>query len=77
MKKYVVVSCICDEYGVLTPTMIILENRTIKIDKVLHTCPIAGTKQKGIRYSVLIGKAKKYIYKENESWYVECEEESE
>lgn len=75
MKKYIVVTCTYDEDGVVTPTAIIWENgRKIRIDKVLHTCKLEN---EGIRYSVLIGKAKKYIYKENESWYVECEKESE
>ena len=75
MKKYIVVTCTYDENGVVTPTAIIWENgREIRIDKVLHTCKLEN---EGNRYSVKIGSVKKYIYKENESWYVKCEEESE
>jgi len=75
LKKYIVVTCTYDENGVVMPTAIIWENgREIRIDKVLHTCKLEN---EGIRYSVKIGSVKKYIYKENESWYVKCEEESE
>lgn len=71
MKKYVVVSCVCDEDGVVTPTAIIWDNGIeLRIDKVLHTCKL--NENEGIRYSVQIGKAIRYLFKENQRWYVEC-----
>ena len=40
------------------------------IDKTLHACT-SECDFKGIRYTVLIGSAEKYLYRIDDQWYVE------
>lgn len=46
------------------------DGRKWDIEKILHTCSSEGD-FKGIRYTVLIGSAEKYLYRIGEEWYVE------
>lgn len=46
------------------------DGRKWYIEKILHTCSSEGD-FKGIRYTVLIGSAEKYLYRIGEEWYVE------
>lgn len=45
------------------------DGRIWKIDKTLHAC--TSEEFKGIRYTVLIGSAEKYLYRIDDRWYVE------
>ena len=56
--------------GAIRPTRIHWhDGRTWNIDKTLHSCT-SEHDFKGIRYTVLIGSAEKYIYRVNHEWYV-------
>ena len=46
------------------------DGRTWDIEKTLHSCTSEGD-FKGIRYTVLIGSAEKYLYRIDDKWYVE------
>lgn len=46
------------------------DGRKWEIEKILHTCS-SEDDFKGIRYTILIGSAEKYLYRVDEKWYVE------
>ena len=46
------------------------DGRTWEIKKTLHSCASEDS-FKGIRYTVLIGSAEKYLYRIGDKWYVE------
>ncbi len=46
------------------------DGQRFNIDRVLHSCPSFDHEYEGIRYTVLIGSAEKYIYKAGTEWYV-------
>ena len=46
------------------------DGRVWKIKKTLHSCT-SEDEFKGIRYTVLIGSAEKYLYRIGDTWYVE------
>ena len=46
------------------------DGRSWNIDRVLHTCVSHDGEFEGIRYTVLIGSAEKYIYRAGHVWYV-------
>lgn len=46
------------------------DGRTWDIKKTLHSCTSVGDFE-GIRYTVLIGSAEKYLYRVDDKWYVE------
>ena len=46
------------------------DGRTWEIKKTLHSCTSAD-EFKGIRYTVIIGSAEKYLYRIDDKWYVE------
>ena len=45
------------------------DGRAFDIRKTLHCCT-SEDEYEGIRYTVLIGSAEKYIYRVNHEWYV-------
>ena len=47
------------------------DGRTWDIVKTLHSC-ISECDFEGIRYTVLIGSAEKYLYRIGDKWYVEA-----
>ena len=51
------------------------DGRIWNIDRVIHSCQSINNKYKGIRYTVLIAGAEKYIYSDNGRWYVTLPEE--
>ena len=58
--------------GAIRPTRIHWhDGRTWNIDKTLHSCT-SEHDFKGIRYTVLIGSAEKYLYRIGDKWYVEA-----
>lgn len=46
------------------------DGRAFNIRKTLHSCTSEGDFE-GIRYTVLIGSAEKYLYRIGGKWYVE------
>ena len=59
------------ESGEIVPLTISWEDgRFWNIDRVLHSCVSPDGEFEGIRYTVLIGSAEKYIYRVGHAWYV-------
>lgn len=57
--------------GAVIPTRIHWhDGRTWDIAKTLHACT-SHCDFEGIRYTVLIGSAEKYLYRVGDTWYVE------
>ena len=72
-KVFLTVQCSCDPDGVIIPTRIRwADGRCWKINKVLHTCTASHHEFKGIRYTIIIGSAEKYLYRDGQQWYVGC-----
>ena len=72
-KTYINTEVEFTEDGRLIPRKIRWKDgRVWAIDRVVHTCNINSTSGKygGIRYTVLIGGAEKYIYEHHGRWYV-------
>lgn len=75
MKKYISVTAIFDEDGNLLPLSITWEDgRKFHIDKVTDIRYAASLKAggAGIRYTVLIGGNKKYIFLEDNRWFLDA-----
>ena len=57
--------------GEVVPLTITWEDgRVWAVDRVLHSCPSPDGEYEGIRYTVIIGSAEKYIYRAGHVWYV-------
>lgn len=73
-RIYVTVNCDHTADGKSIPRTIKWdETRAYTIRKVLHAC-ISPAQFEGIRYTILIGSAEKYLYKVGDKWYVELQE---
>ena len=73
-RLYVTVNCDQTEEGQSIPRVIKWdESRRSVIRKVLYSCT-SPTEFEGIRYTVLIGSAEKYLFKAGDKWYVELKE---
>ncbi len=71
-KKYVAVNAEVDTDGIIRPLQILWDDgRQWKVAKVLHTCTAAHNEFAGIRYTIKIGRAVKYLYREGQRWYVD------
>ena len=72
MKKvYVQVDSKRLETGEVVPRTISWQDGRIwDISRVIHSCASPDGEYEGIRYTVIIGKAEKYIYRIGHSWYV-------
>ena len=72
MKKiYVQVDSKCLKNGETVPVSLSWEDgRFWNIDRVLHSCVSLDGEYEGIRYTVMIGSAEKYIYRAGHAWYV-------
>ena len=71
-KLFVDVRCEHHADGTLRPREILWEDgRTGQIRRTLHVAEPVGDEFEGIRYTVLIGSAEKYIYRAGSRWYVE------
>ena len=67
----VTVFCQIDADGILTPLSIEWKDgRVWEIERVLHTCRSPDFSFSGIRYTVLIGGAEKYLHLDDTCWYV-------
>ena len=61
-----------DTDGVIRPLLIRWhDGRQWEVTKVLHTCTASHDEFEGIRYTVKIGRAVKYLYREGRRWYVD------
>ena len=72
MKKvYVQVDSERLETGEVVPRTISWQDGRIwNIARVIHACPSPDGEYEGIRYTVIIGSAEKYIYRAGHAWYV-------
>lgn len=71
-KAYVSVICRCDKEGVMQPIRICWDDgRSWDVKRVLHTCTAAHHEFEGIRYTIKIGSAEKYLYRDGRQWYVD------
>ena len=65
-RTFVRVECLVLEDGSAQPKKIIwLDGR------IIHSCPASNGEYEGIRYTVLIGSAEKYLYQLDARWYVD------
>lgn len=70
-KAYVTVDCIRSRDGTEKPSVIYWpDGRFWKIDRVLYASEQKDQDFEGIRYTVIIGDAEKYIYRNDIGWYV-------
>ena len=71
-KLFVNVRCDHHKDGSLRPRQILwVDGRTWDIKRTLHVAEPVEDEFEGIRYTVLIGSAEKYIYRTGTKWYVE------
>ena len=72
MKKvYVQVDSERLDSGEILPVRIIWhDGRVWNIDRVIHSCASPDGEYEGIRYTVHIGSAEKYIFSAGHAWYV-------
>ena len=74
-KLYVTVDCRMSRSGAEKPLIIYWsDGKSWTVDKVLHTNRSLVKGLEGIRYTILIGSAEKYLYKVGDKWYVELKE---
>lgn len=72
-KKYMSVNADLDTDGVIRPLRILWDDgRQWEVTKVLHTCTTSRKEFEGVRYTVKIGRAVKYLYRDGQCWYVDC-----
>mgnify|MGYP000703477631 CR=1 FL=1 len=70
-KIYVQVDSERTESGEVVPLSLSwADGRVWKIDHVIHSCVSPDGEYEGIRYTVIIGSAEKYIYRAGHAWYV-------
>jgi len=70
-KLYVTVDCRMSRSGAEKPLRIYWsDGKSWTVDKVLHTNRSYEEGLEGIRYTILIGSAEKYIYRDDAGWYV-------
>ena len=75
MKQYISVTAIFDEDGNLLPISVIWsDGRKFPIDKVTNVRYAASLKAggAGIRYTCMIGGNQKYIFLEDNRWFVDA-----
>ena len=66
------VDCAMNENGQVIPKRITWKDgRKWNIDRVVHSCASYDGEFEGIRYTVIIGSAEKYIYRLGSKWYVD------
>lgn len=71
-KTYIDVECCCMEDGSVIPQKVIWnDGRKWKITRVVYSCASYNGEFEGIRYTVIIRGAEKYIYRIGSQWYVE------
>ena len=73
MKKQIIqVECGLNASGAVVPKRVIWhDGRAWDIARVVHSCASYDGSFEGIRYTVLIGSAEKYLYRLGSQWYVD------
>lgn len=70
-KKYVTVTVEVDADGIIRPLKILwADGRQWEVTKVLHTCTASHCEFEGIRYTIKVGRAVRYLYRDGQRWYV-------
>ena len=70
-RIYVRVRCDQQSDGTVSPKELIWpDGRSWEIRKTLHMAAPVEDEFEGIRYTVIIGSAERYIYKAGHAWYV-------
>lgn len=70
-KIPVKVECETDHDGECIPKVIVFsDGRSCEVSKVLYYSSSYTDEYEGIRYTILIGSAERYIYRVNHDWYV-------
>ena len=70
-RIYVNVRCDQQSDGTMIPKELIWQDgRSWEIRKTLHMAAPVGNEFEGIRYTVIIGSAERYIYKAGHAWYM-------
>lgn len=70
-KVKIHVECQSTDEGLDLPkTVVWTDGRRFNIDRVLFYGASQSGEYDGIRYTVIIGSAEKYIYRVNHEWYV-------
>ena len=70
-RIYVKVRCDQQSDGAMSPRELIWpDGRSWEIRKTLHVATPVEDEFEGIRYTVIIGSAERYIYKAGHVWYV-------
>lgn len=71
MRVYVQVDSDRTENGEVVPRAVVWKDgRTWSVDSVIHACASPDGEYEGIRYTVLIRGAERYVYRTGRSWYV-------
>ena len=71
-KQYIDVECRIDRDGIICPVKVLWDDgRSWDVKKVLHTCTASHNEFEGIRYTIKIGRAEKYLYRDGRRWYVD------
>lgn len=71
-KTFVNVDCHLREDGAVVPKSITWrDGRNWKINRVVHSCASHSGEFEGIRYTIIIGSAEKYLYRLGSMWYVD------
>ena len=55
---------------VIPKTITWVDGRAWNIDRVIHSCASLDGEYEGIRYTIFIGSAERYLYKAGHAWYV-------
>lgn len=74
-KVYVDVYALMLRDGTVKPRRFQWEDGAIyQIDRILHITPAASTKVggRGIRYTVMIEGQEKYVFREDDKWFMEA-----
>lgn len=73
MKKTFVnvVSHLREDGAVVPKSITWRDGRKWNIDRVVHTCASYNGEFEGIRYTIIIGSAEKYLYRLGSTWYVD------
>lgn len=69
----IAVNCSVDTDGIMVPLKVRWQDgRVWEIQRVLHTCRSPDLSFSGVRYTVLIEGAEKYLYRDDTRWYVDA-----
>ena len=70
-KVFVQVDSERRENGDIVPKAVTwVDGRAWTIDRVIHSCASPDGEYEGIRYTVYIGRAERYVYRTGHAWYV-------